>query len=226
MSSEIQKKFDHISMDYDRQRKQLIPCFNDFYGVAVSLLEPVCEKPIVLDIGAGTGLFSSFLLGKIPEARLTLVDISEKMLQAAKERFKDVSDVEYIVGDYTNCVPFREYDIIISALSIHHLSDEQKLKLYKQCYLMLKPNGIFINADQVLGNTPYTDSVFKKHWKSSVESSGLSKEEIASGYERIKLDKEATLPRQLSWLAEAGFSDVDCVYKYYHFAVMFGRKPA
>jgi len=44
MSSEIQKKFDHISMDYDRQRKQLIPCFNDFYGVAVSLLEPVCEK--------------------------------------------------------------------------------------------------------------------------------------------------------------------------------------
>lgn len=226
MSNDIKKKFDHISMEYDRQRMQLIPCFNDFYGIAVSLIEPAYERPTVLDIGAGTGLFSSFLLGKIPDAKLTLIDISEKMLQVAKERFRDVSDVEYIVGDYTNYDSFQEYDIIISALSIHHLNDDQKLKLYKQCYLMLKPKGIFINADQVRGNTPYTDSIFKKHWKSGVENSGLSKEEIASGYERIKLDKEATLPQQLSWLEEAGFSDVDCIYKYYHFAVMFGRKLA
>ncbi|OPY61108.1 MAG: bifunctional 3-demethylubiquinone-9 3-methyltransferase/ 2-octaprenyl-6-hydroxy phenol methylase [Pelotomaculum sp. PtaU1.Bin065] len=225
MSSDIRMKFDHISMDYDRQRKQLIPCFNDFYGIAIALIEPAeFEKPTVLDVGAGTGLFSSFLLGKIPDAKLTLIDISEKMLQVAKKRFRDVSGVEYIVGDYANYVSSREYDLIISALSIHHLGDDQKFKLYKQCYSMLKPNGIFINADQVLGNTPYTDSIFKKRWKSGVENSGLSKEEIASGYERTKLDKEATLLQQLDWLEKAGFSDVDCVYKYYHFAVMFGRK--
>ena len=226
MSSDIRMKFDHISVNYDRQRKQLIPCFEDFYGIALSMIKPVSERPTVLDIGAGTGLFSSFLLGKIPDARLTLIDISEKMLNVAKERFQDVSGVEYIVGDYTHYDSFQEYDIIISALSIHHLSDQQKYELYKQCYSMLKPNGLFINADQVLGNTQYTDSLFKKHWKSGVENSGLSQEEISSAYERIKLDKEATLSQQLSWLRDIGFSDVDCVYKYYHFAVMLGRKLA
>jgi len=72
----------------------------------------------------------------------------------------------------------------------------------------------------VLGNTKYMDSLYKKHWRTSIEQSGLSKEEILSGYERIKLDKEATLSQQLTWLRESGFSDVECVYKYYHFAVI------
>jgi len=224
-NSDIRMKFDHISLNYDRQRKQLIPCFEDFYGIAVSLIESVAERPAVLDIGAGTGLFSSYLLSKIPDARLTLIDISEKMLNVAKERFSDVSGVEYIVGDYTHYDSFQKYDIIISALSIHHLSHLQKHELFKQCLSMLKPNGLFINADQVLGNTQYTDTLFKKHWKSGVENSGLSQDEIASAYERIKLDKEATLSQQLSWLRDVGFADVDCAYKYYHFAVMFGRKP-
>lgn len=224
MSSDIRMKFNHISVNYDRQRKQLIPCFDDFYGIAVSMIESVSKRPAVLDIGAGTGLFASFLLAKIPDARLTLIDISEKMLKVAKERFRDVSGVEYIVGDYTHYDSFQKYDIIISALSIHHLSDQQKQELYKQCYSMLKPDGLFINADQVLGNTQYIDSIFKKHWKSGIENSGLSQDEISSGYERIKLDKEATLSQQLSWLRDIGFADVDCVYKYYHFAVMLGRK--
>lgn len=224
MNNDIRTKFNHISMDYDRQRKQLIPCFEDFYGIAVSMIDPLTEKPDVLDIGAGTGLFSSFLLHKIPDARLTLIDISEKMLQVARERFSDITEVKYIVGDYTTYSLFQEYDIIISALSIHHLSDQEKYGLYKKCYSMLKPNGIFINADQVLGNTQYLDSAFKKHWKSGVEKSGLLNEEIALAYERIKLDKETPLYQQLSWLSDIGFSDVDCVYKYYHFAVIFGRK--
>jgi len=35
----IQRKFDEISTKYDSQRKKLIPCFDEFYGVAVSIAE-------------------------------------------------------------------------------------------------------------------------------------------------------------------------------------------
>lgn len=224
MNEDIRKKFDDISLDYDRQRKQLIPCFEDFYGSAVSLIEPVSKSPAVLDIGAGSGLLSSFLLYKFPNARFTLIDISSKMLEVAKQRFKGIEGLEYIVGDYTQHNFDRAYDVIISALSIHHLSDEQKASLYQKCHSSLKKNGIFINCDQVLGDTEYLDSLYKKQWKSSIENSGLPMDELLSAYERVKLDKEATLSQQLRWLREAGFSDVECVYKYYHFAVMFGRK--
>jgi len=225
MNSDIKKVFDNISLDYDKQRKKLIPCFEDFYKISVSMAVSSSENPSVLDIGAGTGLFSSFLLEKYPNASFTLIDISEKMLEVAKTRFRDLENIKFIADDYTKYdFGDERYDVIISALSIHHLEDEQKRELYKKCYSILNFNGIFINAEQVLGETSYLDSFYKKEWKSSIERSDLPKEEVIAGYERMKLDKEATMNHQLSWLKEAGFSDVDCVYKYYNFAVFFGRK--
>lgn len=224
MRNDISAKFNDISQEYDRQRRQFIPCYDDFYNLGVSAIELKTDQPRVLDIGAGTGLFSAFLFRKFPKAKITLIDISEKMLDIAKQRFKESDSFEYIVGDYCHWEFANNYDVIISALSIHHLTDEQKKDFYNKCYSILKPNGIFVNCDQVLGNTEYSNTVFKKLWKSSIEKSGLSKKDIEAGYERIKLDKETPLFTQLQWLSEAGFSDVDCIYKYYHFSVMFGRK--
>jgi len=113
---------------------------------------------------------------------------------------------------------------VVSSLSIHHLTSEEKKKLYASIYSILNKNGIFINADQVLGKTPFIESLYKRDWKSKVENSDLSKEEIYSAYERTKLDRMDTLEDQFNWLNEIGFIDVDCVYKYYSFVVMFARK--
>lgn len=223
MNKNIQEKFDLISQNYDSQRKKLIPCFDDFYNISVSIAESEKENPKVLDIGAGTGLLSAFILKKYPEASLTLIDISNKMLEIAKQRFKNFSNINYISDDYTKFVFNGKYDIIISALSIHHLSNYEKSNLIKKCYTLLEPNGIFINADQVLGETPFIETFNKKMWRKSIETSGLSREELDSCYNRIKLDKEATLEQQLNWLKEAGFSDVSCAYKHFHFAAMVGR---
>ena len=54
-----------ISQKYDEQRKKFIPCFDDFYGVSVSVASVDTENPNILDIGAGTGLLSAFSDGKI-----------------------------------------------------------------------------------------------------------------------------------------------------------------
>lgn len=220
----VQEKFDHISKNYDEQRKKLIPCFDDFYRVPISFIEYPLEHCRVLDIGGGTGLFTMFLLEKFPKANVTLIDLSEQMLHIARQRFSDNPNVEYIVDDYTRHRFSENFDVIISALSIHHLTDKEKRDLSQKCYSLLNPNGVFINADQVLGSTPYIERINKNAWKDFIENSGLTREEITSAYERISLDKEARLDDQLTWLKEAGFKDVECIYKYYHFAVMFGRK--
>jgi len=222
--NEVQKRFDDISKKYDGQRKKFIPCFDDFYRVSVSVASVNRENPDILDIGAGTGLLSTFLMERYPDASFTLIDISEKMLDIAKDRFRSNSNVKYIVGDYSKYHFVEKYDMVVSALSIHHLEDEEKKEIYKKSYSLLKQNGIFINADQVYGETPFIETLNKKIWRQYIEDSGLPEEEILAGYERIKLDKEATLDQQMDWLKEAGFCDVSCIYKFYHFAVMFGRK--
>ncbi len=222
--SEIKRKFDAVSRKYDEQRKKFIPCFDDFYGTSVSIASVDTETPNILDIGAGTGLLSAFLMERYPAASFTLIDISEKMLDMAKERFRGNSNVKYVVADYSQYNFTEKHDMVVSALSIHHLEDEEKRDLYKKSYSILKDNGIFINADQVHGETPFIENLNKATWRQYVENSGLDEDEIKAGYERTRLDKDSKLDLQLDWLKEAGFCDVSCIYKYYQFAVMFGRK--
>jgi len=225
---QISLKFDEAARDYDDQRRKLIPCFDDFYGAATAVATPAPDlrTPSILDLGAGTGLLSSLLLRKYPEAKLTLIDLSAKMLENAKNRLREYPNLHYVEGDYTNYIASGAYDLVASALSIHHLSDEDKRKLYRNAYSNLKAGGTFVNADQVQGSSPYLESMYQLDWKSKVEASGLTRQELDSAYERTKLDRMAPLDDQLVWLREAGFVDVDCVYKSYNFVVLFGRKPA
>jgi tRNA (cmo5U34)-methyltransferase len=220
----VVSEFNQAAHAYDDQRRKLIPCFDDFYNIAVSLAETDHKSPSILDLGAGTGLLSSMLLARYPTARLTLIDISDRMMDVARLRFANQSHVQYIVDDYTNYVFESKFDLIVSALSIHHLTDSDKKALYQNTYDNLRDGGVFVNADQVLGNTMFIDSMYKTDWTRKVEASGLRKEEILAAYERTKLDQMSPLDVQIGWLRESGFSDVDCVYKYYNFVVLFARK--
>jgi tRNA (cmo5U34)-methyltransferase len=224
MREEVKKKFNENAKVYDTQREKLIPCFQDFYSIPVSVIETTKQNPTILDIGAGTGLFTSFILEKYPQAEVTLIDLSEKMMEVSKERFKNFDNIHYIIDDYTTHVFDTKYDIIISSLSIHHLTDSEKRNLYENIFELLNPNGVFINADQVLGHTPFIESLYKKDWKEKIENSSLTTDEMKAAYERTKVDKMATLQDQLNWLENTGFKDVDCIYKYFNFVVLYGRK--
>lgn len=206
------------------QRKQLLPCFDDFYTLPLTMLDFQGEEPEVLDIGGGTGLFSSFLLQIYPKAKITLIDLSKKMLSAAQKRFRGHRDFAYIAADYTTYTFDKKFDLILSSLSIHHLSASDKAGLYKKCYHWLNTDGTFINADQVLSPSPTIEATFSTLWKKSVENSNLSCEEIAQAYERVKFDRPSTLAEQRTWLEQAGFQDIDVVYKYNHFCVMHAKK--
>ena len=226
MQASVKRLFDAVASDYDRQRRKLIPCFDDFYGVALSLIEPSTPSPDILDLGAGTGLFSGMVLQKFPNARMTLVDISDKMLEKARERFVGSDRVRYVIGDYTHMEFPQSYDVVISSLSIHHLTHEAKKQLFSNVHKILKDGGIFVNADQIRGNTSETDRYFRRRWLEYIQSSGLTREEIEASIERRKVDINATLADQIRWMEEAGFQEADCMYKYMDFGVFFGRKRA
>jgi ubiquinone/menaquinone biosynthesis C-methylase UbiE len=209
---------------YDDLRRKLIPCFDEFYGTALKLIaEWRPDRHIdVLDIGAGTGLFTSmvFELGGI--ARLSLLDGSPEMLERAKARFPATATVDYRVGDMASA-DLGRHDLIISALAIHHLSDPDKAALYARIRRALKPGGLFVNAEQVLGPSPEADARYVRIWHEQIRALGVSEEEIAKAAERMSYDRCASVEAQLGWLRDAGFSDVDCSFKAWRFAVISGR---
>ncbi len=218
--------FDRTAHDYDRTRRQLVPCFDDFYGTALDLLPFALDAaPRILDLGAGTGLLSALIRDRYPHADLTLADIAPNMLEQAGARFGDDPKVTYEVVDLTAVTIEREYDAVVSALAIHHLGDPEKADLFRRVYAALVPGGVFINAEQVLGETPGIDRRFWDTWEREARVLGATSEDIAVARKRMEADRCATLEAQLGWLRDAGFRDVDCWYKWQALAVYAGTKP-
>ena len=225
MSNEaLKEKFNENAEKYDKIRKLIIPCFDDLYNITKNLANSKKDKPHVLDLGAGTGLLTKYLFEKYPKAEFTLIDISEEMLKLAKNRFQRYNNFKYIIADYLEH-DFKNFDIIVSSLSIHHIEDEDKKKLYKKIYDALNPEGIFLNADQVIGSTPDIDKTYQRNWMEKIDENKFTGPEKDTAIERMKFDKPATFEDNLKWLKNCGFEDVDLCYKYYSFCIFYGKKP-
>ena len=221
----LKETFDTIASRYDDQRRWIIPDLDGFYHAAVWAASLRGKSPAILDIGAGTGLLSGLLLEAYPGADITLLDISGKMMEVAEARFRGRKRIRFVAADYRDTDLGGPFDAICSALSIHHLEREEKRELYRRIFDALKPGGIFVNADQVEGETARTHRRNLAYWDDFVRGGPLDRAEVQSMFERReRLDRMEKLSLQLGWLKAIGFTDVDVVYKNRTFAVFTGRR--
>lgn len=102
----------------------------------------------ILDLGAGTGLELIHLFKEYPDIEVTVIDISENMLEELKKR-SFASHVTTICGDFFEIEFGKDYDAVISTAALHHFKQEEKIKLYKKIWYCLKDNGQFLNCDRI-----------------------------------------------------------------------------
>jgi L-threonylcarbamoyladenylate synthase len=141
-----------------------------------------CGARRILELGTGTGTTASILLERHPDAALVGIDSNAKMLQAARERLP-TDRVELTVGEIEEELPGGPFDLVASALCIHHLDDREKARLFERVRALIAPGGRFVLADLVVPEVP-------------VQSPTPS----TPGF-----DKPSTVADQLRWLAAAGF---------------------
>jgi len=222
----IAKLFDEAAESYDATRKKYIPCIADLYGVLVEQIPHHCEANFsVLDLGAGTGLLTSVVMKSFPKANYTLADVSKEMLEKAKERFTEEKNITYRQLNYESDKLSGSYDVVISALALHHSPLSKLEEVFEKIHGILKPGGVFANADQILGETPEIESRYEQTWLRHATEAGCTSDEKEIAINRMKADKTATLKDQLSGLQKAGFQEVNCWYQFYRYATYSGTKP-
>ena len=125
-----------------------VPLYDALQDAAVAAIP--FEPANVLELGIGTGETASRLLERFPGARVTGLDSDPDMLFKAREVAEEVS-----LARMEDPLPDGPWDLILSVLSIHRLTDEQKQTLFRRVREQSKALviGDFVSLGEDRGRT-------------------------------------------------------------------------
>ena len=157
------------------------------------------EAAEILELGIGTGETARRVLDLHPDARLTGIDSSQEMLEGARAVLPG-ADLQ--LAGLEDPLPEGPFDLVYSALVVHHLDSAGKRDLFARIATALRPGGRFVLADVVVPDDP-ADARIPIDWV---------------------MDLPDRLDDQLTWLSEAGL-DAETLWTSRDLAIVRAERP-
>ncbi|MEX5635864.1 class I SAM-dependent methyltransferase [Parafrankia sp. FMc2] len=133
----------------------------------------------LLDLGAGTGETTRRVLSRHPHAEAVALDESPAMLRHA---MAGLPALQTRVGRLQDPLPAGPFDLVVSALAVHHLEGPGKADLFVRIAAVLRPGGRLVLGDVIVPADP-RDAVTPVH---------------------AEHDRPSRLEEQVGWLRDAG----------------------
>lgn len=180
----------------------------------------------VLDIGCGAGNYTLKLLQRLPGLHVTLVDLSQPMLDRAVVRVRQVAvgEITAVQADIRNLqLPENQYDIIMAAAVFHHLrTNEEWTAVFRACYCALRSGGSLWISDLTEHSTSAIQTMMWARYGDYLTS---LKDEAYRDHVFAYIEQEDT-PRPLMWqlglLQQVGFQQIEILHKNSCFAAFGG----
>jgi len=155
-----------------------IPGFDELQRQVAAATEGLAVERM-LELGTGTGVTANAVRAVHPGAHLVGIDESPEMLGESM-----LENAELVVRRIEDPLPDGPFDLVFSALAVHHLDADGKRDLFHRVARVLRPGGRFVLGDVVVPERP-EDAVTP----------------ITPEY-----DLPERVPDLLAWLEDAGFS--------------------
>ncbi len=108
----------------------------------------------ILDLGAGYGALTKFLLERFPNATAVCQDGSEEMAKLGRERMKEVDGrFTYVIADFSRhgwskLMP-GPFEAVVSSIAIHNVNRPYIIRgIYEDAYALVRPGGCLLNFDR------------------------------------------------------------------------------
>lgn len=117
LKEEIKQAYDFIVEDYDDYMKRTN--HTNAQRRIIELLKSEIDGEVI-DIGTGTGIIAITVAKKIPNSRVTGIDLSEKMIEGAKSNAEENRvSVDFLVNDAEQInFPDKKFDIVMCCLGM------------------------------------------------------------------------------------------------------------
>lgn len=176
----------------------------------------------VLDVGCGAGNYTLKLLEQLPNLDATLIDLSQPMLDRARQRVGRATggQIATIQGDIREIELGRgEYDIILAAAVLHHLrTDDEWRTVFSAFHRALRPGGSLWIFDLIESSIPAIETLMQARYGDYLTQ---FKDEQYRDHVFAYVAKEDTprpLMDQLDLLRHVGFRQVEVLHKHVCFA--------
>lgn len=203
---------------YDELVLKMMPFYPEMHREIVESIDKLPDERFrVLELGFGTGTLTWQIFSRFSKVEIFGIDSNRPNIEKALEKLNG-KKFEYQVGDFSKLKVDGKFDVIISALAVHHLSPNEKKLLFKQTYDLLNESGRLIIGDIV-------KSKKEEGWhKYLVKNMGDEGGARWQNHKNNGKDKPSTLAEQIKWLKEAGFDRIKIVKEWYNFAIFWGEK--
>lgn len=171
----------------------------------------------LLDVGCGGGNYTLKLLQHIPNLNVTLVDLSQRMLDRAAQRIQPQTKgtVETIHSDIRALqLGQQRFDIIVASAVLHHLrTGDEWRSVFQKFHDAIKPGGSIWIFDLIESPIPEVQTLLWRHYGEYLTSVNgeAYRDELFSRI--IEEDTPRPVFFQLELLRSVGFSDVDILHK-------------
>ncbi|MGH1403970.1 MAG: methyltransferase [Alphaproteobacteria bacterium] len=124
---------------------------------------PPIPNANILEIGCGTGALTRHLLNQYPDAQFHITDISQRMVNAARQSISTEHQIEWGIMDGELPTSDRQYDLIVSSMAFQWFENHEAA--LTQLTKMLKPSG------HLFFSVPSAKSF--KEWRETLSSLSL-----------------------------------------------------
>ena len=182
----------------------------------------------LLDVGCGAGNYSLKVLERLKNLDVTLLDLSQPMLERAHQRLSHATNglVRTIQGDIRDVeIGEGQFDVIVASAVLHHLRSEAEWRaVFAKLHRALRPSGTVWIYDLIQHVMP---EVEEKMWERYGRYLIGMKDEDYRKHVFAYIEQEDTplpLAFQLELLRAAGFRQVEVLHKNVSFAAFGARK--
>ena len=228
---QIRQRFDHdverfANLETGQSATIDAPLVLDLITSVAAAANPDAKH--VLDIGCGAGNYTLKLLQRLPNIEVTLIDLSQPMLDRARQRINAVSagSITLLPGDIRDIpLPDQRFDIILAAAVFHHLREDAEWEaVFGKCYAALKPGGSLWISDLIAHDDQTVQLImWQRYGEYLTQLKGETYRDQVFGYIEQE-DTPRPLLHQLHLLKQAGFRSVEVLHKHSMFAAFGGIK--
>lgn len=218
---EVAQVFDDMLSRSIPQYEVMRQAVSDLASRFLIKADPADRNPVVVDLGASRGEAIAPLLDLFRgAAEYHAVEVSPPMLEALHARWpRDevrIHDFDLREGYPELPVPA---DVTLAILTIQFTPIEHRQRILRDVWKNTRDGGAFLFVEKVLGDSAELNELMIKLYYDLKGKNGYSPEQI----ERKRLSLEGVLvPVTARWnedlLRSAGFTQVDCIWRWQNFA--------